>query len=57
MDAEELNEKAVKAGIPRAIMEKDYALSVVLFHVSKSRLAGKLVFKGGTALKKIYLWI
>ncbi len=54
MDTEELNKKAVIAGIPRAIIEKDYALSIVLFHVSKSRLADKLVFKGGTALKKIY---
>ncbi len=54
MDAEELNKRAVIAGVPRAIVEKDYALSMVLFHVSKSGLAGKLVFKGGTALKKIY---
>jgi predicted nucleotidyltransferase component of viral defense system len=50
MDAEELNRRAVIAGIPRAIVEKDYALSIVLFHISKSGLAGKLVFKGGTAL-------
>ena len=54
MDAEELNSRAVAAGVPRAIMEKDHALSIVLFHISKSRLAGRLVFKGGTALKKVY---
>lgn len=54
MDAVELNGRAAAAGVPRAIVEKDYALSVVLLGISKSPLAGKIVFKGGTALKKAY---
>ncbi len=54
MDAQELNRQAVISGIPRAIVEKDFALSTALFCISKSSMAGKLVFKGGTALKKIY---
>ncbi|MCX6777399.1 MAG: nucleotidyl transferase AbiEii/AbiGii toxin family protein [Candidatus Micrarchaeota archaeon] len=54
MDAEELNKRAMTAGVPRAIVEKDYALSVVLLGISKSPLAAKVVFKGGTALKKAY---
>lgn len=54
MDAVELNRRAVKAGVPRAIVEKDYALSVGLFQLSGSKLANQLVFKGGTAVKKVY---
>lgn len=33
---------------------KDYALGWLLFGISKSSVADKLVFKGGTALSKIY---
>ncbi|MFH1285978.1 MAG: nucleotidyl transferase AbiEii/AbiGii toxin family protein [Candidatus Micrarchaeota archaeon] len=54
MDAEELNRRAITTGVPRAVIEKDYALSVVLMHLSNSALAEKMVFKGGTALKKAY---
>ena len=54
MDLTELRKKAVKEGIPLAIMEKDYALSVVLLELSKTSLKGNSVFKGGTAIKKIY---
>jgi uncharacterized protein len=54
VDTEELNRRAIITGVPRAILEKDYALSVVLLGISKSPLAGKVVFKGGTALKKVY---
>ena len=35
-------------------MEKDYVLSVVLTEISKWREAKRLVFKGGTSLKKIH---
>lgn len=55
MDVETLKKKAAKEGIPQAIVEKDYALSVVLLLLSKSKISDKLVFKGGTAIKKIYL--
>jgi predicted nucleotidyltransferase component of viral defense system len=54
MDAEELNHRSIIAGVPRAIIEKDFALSVVLVTISESRLVGKIIFKGGTALKKVY---
>lgn len=35
-------------------LSKDYALGWLLFGISKSTVADKLVFKGGTALSKIY---
>lgn len=54
MNLELLNKLAVKQGIPSAIIEKDYALSVVLQQISTSGLKDEIVFKGGTALKKAY---
>jgi predicted nucleotidyltransferase component of viral defense system len=54
MDAVDLRGKAAKEGIPTALIEKDYVLSVVLYELSKSRIRQGLVFKGGTAIKKIY---
>ncbi|MEK6954041.1 MAG: nucleotidyl transferase AbiEii/AbiGii toxin family protein [Candidatus Micrarchaeota archaeon] len=54
MDAQELNHRSIIAGVPRAIIEKDFALSVVLLAISESKLVESIVFKGGTALKKIY---
>ncbi|MCX6771840.1 MAG: nucleotidyl transferase AbiEii/AbiGii toxin family protein [Candidatus Micrarchaeota archaeon] len=54
MDLAELKTRAVKEGIPLAIMEKDYALSVALLELSKTALNGSAVFKGGTAIKKVY---
>ena len=54
MDLAELKKRAVKEGIPLAILEKDYALSVALLELSKTALNGSAVFKGGTAIKKIY---
>jgi predicted nucleotidyltransferase component of viral defense system len=49
-----LKRTASKDGIPQAIVEKDYALSIALNAIAESGLAGHLVFKGGTALKKVY---
>lgn len=54
MDPAGLRRKAVKEGVPAAIIEKDYALSVALKQLSKTRLRSKLMFKGGTAIKKVY---
>ncbi len=54
MDLTELRKRAMKEGIPLAIMEKDYALSVVLLELSKTALKGNSLFKGGTAIKKVY---
>ncbi|MCD6183039.1 MAG: nucleotidyl transferase AbiEii/AbiGii toxin family protein [Thermovirga sp.] len=42
-------------GIPQQVIEKDYVLSYILVGISShSRLKGTLVFKGGTALKKLF---
>ena len=41
--------------IPEAVLERDYCLSWVLVGLSRSPLRDRLVFKGGTALKKCYL--
>ncbi|MFH0973559.1 MAG: nucleotidyl transferase AbiEii/AbiGii toxin family protein [Candidatus Micrarchaeota archaeon] len=54
MDVTDLNRQAAIEGIPQAVIEKDYALSVVLTQLSKSRLKEKIVFKGGTAVKKAF---
>lgn len=41
--------------LPQHVIEKDYALSYVLMGIAKqTELANSLVFKGGTALKKIF---
>ncbi len=50
----DLKRRAAKEGVPQAIVEKDYALSIALDAIAQSSLAGHLVFKGGTALKKVY---
>jgi len=40
--------------VPQPVVEKDYALSYVLAGIaSQPALADTLVFKGGTALKKL----
>jgi len=40
------------------VIEKDYALSYILAGISKQpKLCDSLIFKGGTALKKIFLAI
>jgi len=36
------------------LVEKDYAIGWVLFGISESSLSDELVFKGGTALSKVY---
>jgi len=50
----ELKRAAVKEGIPQAVMEKDIALSAALKVISESKMTKHLVFKGGTAIKKVY---
>jgi len=54
MNLGELTKKAARAGVPLAILEKDYAISVVLRIISESELKDSLIFKGGTAIKKAY---
>jgi predicted nucleotidyltransferase component of viral defense system len=50
----ELKRVAVKEGVPQAVLEKDLALSAALKAISGSHLTKHLVFKGGTAIKKVY---
>lgn len=50
-----IREAVQRTGSPHHIVEKDYALSYILAGiVAQPRLAQSLVFKGGTALKKMY---
>ena len=51
----ELKRAAVKEGIPQAVVEKDIALSAALKAISESDLTEHLVFKGGTAIKKVHI--
>ena len=50
----ELKKIASNKGVPQATIEKDYALSIALNVIAESKLANNLIFKGGTAIKKIY---
>ncbi len=54
MDENELRRIAGRENIPVGILEKDYVLSVMLFHLKDVGILENLVFKGGTAIKKIY---
>jgi len=54
MDLKELAKRAAKAGVPMAMIEKDYALTIVLETIAGSGLRRSLVFKGGTAVKKTH---
>ena len=46
---------AAKQGLPEEIIEKDYLIELVLFYFAKdSFFKERLVFRGGTALKKVY---
>ena len=50
----ELKGIAARNGVPQAVVEKDLVLSVALKAISESELSGRAVFKGGTAIRKIY---
>jgi len=50
-----IREAASSTGVGEQVVEKDYALSYVLAGIAaQPELAGSLVFKGGTALKKLF---
>lgn len=51
----EIKRAAAGAGVDVATIEKDYVLSWALKGIFESALEDALVFKGGTALRKIYL--
>jgi predicted nucleotidyltransferase component of viral defense system len=52
-----LSNRLARAGgrrIPEAVLERDYCLAWFLVGLSRSALRERLVFKGGTALKRCY---
>lgn len=51
IDKRELLAKARERRLPLAMIEKDYILGWVLFGLAR---LPELVFKGGTALSKVY---
>ncbi len=46
---------SVKLDVPDQTIEKDYVLSWILIGIARSSLKDALLFKGGTALKKIFI--
>ena len=54
MNLKELKKISVTQGIQQAVIEKDYALSIALHELANSPIKDYIVFKGGTAIKKIY---
>lgn len=51
----ELVSIARKQKLPLGMIEKDFVLTLVLMEIYNSRFKNTLVFKGGTALHKLYL--
>ena len=51
----EISKLAHKLGLGDKTIEKDYVLTWVLHSIAASPLQGKLAFKGGTAIKKMYV--
>lgn len=49
----EIRELGTRFNVPTGVIEKDYVITKFLYNLR--HLKGKLIFKGGTALKKIYL--
>ncbi len=52
--ADEIRKTARLKGFPAGVIEKDYALTCLLYGIYGSGLKDILVFKGGTALSKLY---
>ncbi|MDD5337330.1 MAG: nucleotidyl transferase AbiEii/AbiGii toxin family protein [Candidatus ainarchaeum sp.] len=50
----ELKRIAVRVGVPQAVVEKDFVLSVALKAIAESELTKHVVFKGGTVIRKVY---
>lgn len=50
----ELKRIAAKNKVALSVIEKDYALTWILYALAKSKFQKRFVFKGGTALRKIY---
>lgn len=56
MDKDELRRLAKQTGFDLATLEKDYALTWLLsgIYAKESKLMDVLIFKGGTAIRKVY---
>ncbi len=54
MDDEKLRKLAEKEDVPIGTIEKDYAITNILSLISRFSRLDKMVFKGGTAIKKIH---
>ncbi len=54
MNDELIRKLAAKEKVPIGTIEKDYAITNILFLISQFSQISKMVFKGGTALKKVY---
>lgn len=54
IDGIRIREIAVKTSVPLGTIEKDLAITCALKIISRTNLKHNLVFKGGTAIKKIY---
>jgi hypothetical protein len=50
-----IHDAAVKQKIPQLVIEKDYAISYILAGIASQQILNEiLIFKGGTALKKLF---
>ena len=50
----EISQQAFRKHKPDKVIEKDYVMTWILLGMSDSRMSDYCIFKGGTALKKIY---
>ncbi len=50
----ELRRKSSQKKIRLDLIEKDYILGWIIYGISKTSIRDKIVFKGGTALSKVY---
>ncbi|MCG2782505.1 MAG: nucleotidyl transferase AbiEii/AbiGii toxin family protein [Candidatus Altiarchaeales archaeon] len=55
MSKDEIIRVAKRENLPIGIIEKDFVLTYILKRIYESELKDRLVFKGGTALHKLYL--
>ncbi len=54
MEQDELKRMAGRLKVPLGILEKDYVVTMLLYSISNFPRISDMVFKGGTAIKKIY---
>ena len=54
MDDEMIQKLAAKEKVPIGTIEKDYAVTSILSVISQFPKIDKMIFKGGTALKKLH---